>query len=188
MDLLVAPGTLLLAGADMLDPNFMHSVVLIGQHSAEGAYGLVLNRPSSQTTRSLLSDTLALGRLDAPIFVGGPVGLDTLQVLHREPGRIAGATVQLAEDLWIGGDLEQVGEYLLEAGPATTRVRLLLGYAGWGEGQLETELADGAWLPVPGPPGELLDGPPEQMWRTLVRRLGPTGRGLADQPPDPSWN
>ena len=188
MDLLVEQGTVLLAGADMLDPNFMHTVVLICQHSAEGAYGLVLNRPSHQTTAKVLSDELPLGRVDVPIFIGGPVGLDTLQVLHRAPEQISGG-VQLADDLWIGGELDHIGRYALE-NPVSlaTHVRVMMGYSGWGAGQLEVELATGSWLPVPGNPGALLNGDPQKLWRVLLKRLGDDGLGLANQPPDPRWN
>jgi putative transcriptional regulator len=188
MDLFVAQGTLLAAGPQMLDPNFMHSVVLIGQHSAMGAYGLVLNRVSKQTTRDVLDDSLILGRVPVPLSLGGPVGLDTLQILHRAPGRVEGG-VEVCDGLWIGGEFESLGRYAETDTNAFRRdVRLFLGYAGWGAGQLEAELAQSTWLPAPAHPPAVFEAPPERLWRDVVRSLGEKALGLEEQPPDPSWN
>jgi putative transcriptional regulator len=175
MELLVPPGSFLAAGPDLLDPNFLHAVVLIGQHSAGGAYGLVLNRLSPHTTDDVLDDSLALGRAKVPISLGGPVGLDTLQILHRAPARVDGG-VELCDGLFLGGEAFR------------RDVRLFLGYAGWGAGQLEAELAAGTWLPAPPEAAAVFESEPAQMWRHVVRRLGATTEGFERQPPDPRWN
>ena len=188
MDFYVEQGTLLASGPDMLDPNFMHTVVLMCQHGESGAFGLVLNRPSTQTTQSVLSDELALGRVDVPIFVGGPVGHDRLQVLHRVPEIVEGG-VELARGVWIGGDLECLGGYA-ESDPEgfASNVRLVLGYAGWSEEQLEGELEEGAWLPAQCSSGLVFDEDPGGLWRHVVRSIGDLSDGLDLEPPDPSWN
>ena len=187
MELRVAQGSLLAAGPDMLDPNFMHSVVLVCQHSPEGAYGLVVNRPAQITTRDVLSEHPVLGQVDAPLLIGGPVGLDTLQVLHRVPDRVPGG-VQIAEKLWLGGDLDALGAYLRDEADAHEHVRMLMGYSGWGARQLEVELATGSWLPAPGDATSVFRSDAENLWRDVVRSLGASASGLEDQPPDPEWN
>jgi len=188
MDLFVAQGTLLAAGPDLLDPNFMHSVVLVAEHTEQGAYGLVLNRRSRHTTRDVLSDELALGRLSIPIWVGGPVSLDTMQILHRAPERLGGG-VEVSDGVWIGAELEGLGAFAQEAPDQFARdVRLYLGYSGWGGGQLELELATGTWLPAPGGATHVFSARPEQLWREVVRSLGGATEGFDQHPPDPRWN
>jgi len=188
MDLYVAQGTLLAAGPELLDPNFMHAVVLIGEHTDQGAYGLVVNRRSAHTTRDVLSDELALGRLPIPIWIGGPVALDTLQILHRVPERLSGG-VEVSDGVWIGADLERLGAYAEQAPEEFERnVRLFLGYSGWGAGQLESELVEGTWLPAPGDAERIFNDRPEALWRRVVRSLGQAAEGLDEQPPDPTWN
>jgi putative transcriptional regulator len=188
MDLRVAQGTLLAAGPELLDPNFMHAVVLIGEHTDQGAYGLVVNRRSTHTTRDVLSDDLVLGRLPIPIWIGGPVSLDTLQILHRVPERLTGG-VEVAEGVWIGAELESLGQFAEEAPEEFERsVRLFLGYSGWSAGQLEGELALGTWLPAPGTAERIFSDRPEALWRRVVRSLGRATEGLDEQPPDPAWN
>ena len=188
MDLLVAPGSFLAAGPDLLDPNFLHTVVLIGQHGTGGAYGLVLNRLSKHTTDNVLDDSLALGRVPVPISLGGPVGLDTMQILHRAPARVDGG-VELCDGLFLGGEFESLGRYA-EQDPESFRrdVRLFLGYAGWGAGQLEAELASGTWLPAPPDAAAVFERDPAKLWHQVVRRLGSTTEGFERQPPDPRWN
>lgn len=185
-NLRVAQGTFLAAGPDMRDPNFMHSVVLICEHTGEGAYGLVVNRPTGQTSKSLLSQHPPLSEYAFPIHQGGPVGLDTLQILHRAVDEIPGG-VPLLEGLWIGGELLDVARLVgVDREAAQTRVRLFLGYAGWSPGQLEYELATGTWLPATARAELVFHPDGEATWREVVRSVGVTG--IENQPPDPSWN
>lgn len=194
-DLRVRTGTLLAAAPDLLDENFMHTVSLICEHGDAGAYGLVLNKLSSLTVDRLLPEHPVFGGLPLPVAWGGPVGSDTLQILHRYPDVITGGYA-IAEDLVLGGDLDEVAA-LFESGPveaALQGVRFVLGYAGWGAGQLEGELREGSWLPLPLQVDLVfereLETPAEQsrLWQRAVRGLGPEGEGLAELPPDIGWN
>jgi putative transcriptional regulator len=188
LQLRIEQGTLLAASPQMLDPNFMHAVVLICQHTPQGAYGLVLNKLSGHTTREVLAGHAALSQLDTPLFIGGPVSLNALQILHRVPERITGG-IPLMQDVWIGGDLDSVGQYLLESGAeAQERVRMILGYSGWSAAQLELELASGAWVPAAGTAEHVFAPDPQLLWRAVLRSLGREASGLEDQPPDPRWN
>lgn len=187
-ELIVSPGVFLAAGPDLLDPNFMHAVVLMCSHSDEGAYGLVLNRPSDFSAREVLASHELLQSSDLRMYVGGPVSLETLQILHRAPDAIEGG-VELVPGLWIGGELDQVGRLALDDPERATRdVRLFLGYSGWGAGQLEGELATGSWLPARGSVERVFQRESERLWRDVVRDLGPEYRGLAFEPPAPEWN
>jgi len=191
-ELRVEPGTLLAAHPDLLDPNFMHSVILICQHSDQGAYGVVTNRPTQLSVGQLLPDHPTLGRSSFPVYLGGPVDHTTLQFLHVVPEAIPGG-LSIDGRLWLGGELDALGEYLGSlpesgAGTPASKVRLFLGYSGWGAGQLEGELKSGSWLPAPPALEAIFDARGESSWRRVVRSIGPEGSGLEHQPPDVSWN
>ena len=187
-ELLVGPGTLLAAWPDLMDPNFMHSVVVICQHSAEGAYGVVVNRGTELQVHDLLPDHPVLGDLDYPVFLGGPVDHSTVQFLHTVPDAIPGGFC-LDGTLWLGGELEAAARFLAaDRARALTSVRIFLGYSGWGAGQLEAELASGSWLPAPSSLEAIFGEAGEGTWRRVVRSLGKEGKDLGDLPPDVSWN
>jgi len=187
-ELLVVPGTLLAAWPDMLDPNFMHGVVVMCQHSEEGAYGLVVNRETTLSVSDLLPEHPLLGSSDFPVHLGGPVDHSSMQFLHRAPVAIAGG-VELAPSLWLGGELEGFAEYVTSSPEeARANVRVFLGYSGWGAGQLEEELQGGSWLPAPGDLDAVFGPSGEPLWRRVVRSVRPDGEDLENLPPDVNWN
>jgi putative transcriptional regulator len=187
-ELRAVSGSLLVAAPDMLDPNFMHAVVLVVSHEPAGAMGLVLNRPANVTVDALLPDHPLLSRQRFLVHQGGPVGRDGLQFLHRVPERVPGG-YEIAEGLFLGGEIDALAEYLEDQRAAAHEfVRLLIGYAGWGEGQLDRELSEGVWLPAPGKAEWVFNTDPERMWRDAVRSIGDAGRGLDELPPDVHWN
>ncbi len=181
-------GSLLAAAPSLRDENFIHTVVLMCEHGDEGARGLVINRPSPVTLDKLMPPHPLLAMQRNVVHAGGPVGLDTLQFLHRVPERIAGGD-ELSAGIYLGGDVDDLARFLAERGEtAATDVRLVLGYAGWSPGQLEVELASGSWLPVTLQPEWVFAPDSQSIWRRVVRSLGPDAAGLEDFPPDVSWN
>lgn len=182
------PGSLLAANPALRDPNFMHSVVLMCVHTEEGAHGLVINRPSPVTIDKLLPAHPGLARQRVAVHAGGPVGLDTLQFLHRVPERIPGG-LELSSGIHLGGDIDHLASFLEERGDtAVSDVRLVLGYSGWGAGQLDQELATGSWLPAAVRADWVFAPDSGAIWRQVVRSLGDAAAGLEDLPPDVSWN
>jgi putative transcriptional regulator len=187
-DLRVEAGTLLAAWPDLMDPNFMHSVVLVCQHSEEGAYGLVTNRATQFKASDLLTDHPTLKESDFPVFLGGPVDHTTLQFLHTVPDEIPGGLC-LDGKLWLGGELDALGRFVThERARALGCVRVFLGYSGWGAGQLESELAIGSWIPAPPAMEAIFGEEGESTWRRVVRSIGRAGADLENLPPDVSWN
>lgn len=194
-ELHVATGAMLASSPDLLDPNFMHTVSVICEHTPRGAYGMVLNKRSSITIDRLLPEHPILGQLSLPVAWGGPVENDTLQIVHCFPDQIPGS-FELAKGLHLGGDLDCVAR-LLEADDSPTirgGVRFVLGCAGWGPNQLDQELAGGSWVPLPFH-SELVfamdrgrDEDQEETWQAALRSLGHEGEGLAGLPPDIGWN
>lgn len=164
---------LLVAMPQLLDPNFRRAVVLIIHHDASGTFGVVLNR-SSDVEASSLFEALELdwrGDPDAGIAWGGPVQPETGWVLF-DPASSSELQEQASgagDGICFSGTLD-VLKRLASAPPA--RIRLLMGYAGWGPGQLESELASGAWLVAPVSPEVVFDVDQEAMWSHVIRAMG----------------
>lgn len=175
---------LLCAVPQLLDPNFHRSVVLMLDHGEEGALGLVLNNPMSTTIREV-AESLELdwaGDPDQSIRLGGPVEQIRGWFLHDQPEWDAEAEALLS-GLWLTTSLESVLDSdEREFGGDDSRFLFLLGYAGWGGGQLEAEIAAGSWVlvPVVEDPEEgagvdvdfLFETPAEQMWEQALAGIG----------------
>lgn len=164
--------SLLVAMPQLADPNFRRSVVQIVHHDDEGTFGLVLNRGSGVTAGDLC-DSLEIpwsADRDEEVGTGGPVQPETGWVLFGGggPDDLPGSH-EITDGLHFAGSLEalrQIGERPPE------QVRIFLGYAGWGPGQLEMELAQCAWLVVPTVPELVFAGGGEEVWHRVLRRLG----------------
>jgi putative transcriptional regulator len=177
-------GKLILASPALQDPNFMRTVVLIAEHTDEGAMGLVLNRPALTTVEEAVPDLSWLTGADDLVYVGGPVAETAVIVLAEwdEPS-LAGAMVE--DDLgFVGSDADQPDQL---AG-AIRRARVFAGHAGWGPGQLEAELAEESWIVEPPRREEIFTDDPETLWSAVLRRKGSQFALLATMPPDPSMN
>jgi putative transcriptional regulator len=175
-------GKLLLSNASLFDPNFRRTVVLIGHHDEEGAVGVVLNRPldvAVDEAAPALSVLVSPGDL---LFDGGPVQPEAAVVVAEfedpaDAGTLAfGSVGFLPEE----GDAELTGAIL--------RARVFAGYAGWGPGQLEAELAEDAWLVVPALSDDVFHEDPGRLWEDVLVRLGPSYAVLRTMPFDPSLN
>ena len=168
----IAPG-LLVAMPQLLDPNFRRAVVLVVHHDENGTFGVVLNRPTEITAPNLCQ-SLGIewrGASQEPIDWGGPVQPQTGWVLFDERIDVEGAgdLKRLGEGVCFAGSME-VLRRVAQAPPP--RFRLLLGYAGWGPGQLEGEISEGAWLVAPLRSDVVFEVAPERMWNHVVRSLG----------------
>jgi putative transcriptional regulator len=177
-------GKLLLASPTMTDPNFARAVVLIAEHTEEGAMGLVLNRPAETTVGEAVPDLAWLADDEASVFVGGPVAETAVIVLAEfDRPELAGALVE--DDLgFIGADADDPER--LDG--AIRRARVFAGHAGWGPGQLEDELAEEAWIIEPPMREEIFTIDPSELWATVLRRKGHRYALLATMPPDPTLN
>lgn len=172
-------GTLLVASPLLVDPNFYKTVVFILQHDLEGAVGVVLNRPSEEAVENHLPEWAR--RLEDPpvVFVGGPV----------DPAVAIGVVLsdRPAEPTALVG----VGMVDLGSDPAAGTpgpVRVFSGYAGWGPGQVEAELEEGAWLVLEAEPDDVFTQNPAELWSIVLRRQGGKVAMLATFPLDPSMN
>jgi putative transcriptional regulator len=176
-------GQLLIAGATLPDPNFSRTVVLICEHSEEGALGLVLNRPGELVVGESAPELAELAGDDALIDEGGPVQPDALLVLAEfDDPSLAGITI--VDNVGLVGDGNEIEE-LVEG---TRRVRIFAGYAGWGPGQLDAELARDDWFVAEAGVDDIFNPDADELWGRVLARKGGHFALVARMPVDPSVN
>jgi putative transcriptional regulator len=177
-------GRLLVASPALLDPNFHRTVVVIAEHTEEGAMGLVLNRPAEATVGEVVPDLTPLVDEDEVVYVGGPVASESVIVLAEfEEPDLAGVLLH-GNVGFVGSDVEE----LEEIAGGIVRARVYAGHAGWGPGQLEGELEEDSWIVEPPRPEELFSPQPDRLWSAVLRRKGREYALLSTMPPDPSLN
>lgn len=176
-----------MATPELEDPNFDGTVVLLLEHSPDGTLGVVLNRPSELE----LADAMSSPPTDGPqgwddiadppsvVFVGGPVRPNAIIALARVPS--------VADpDRWepVVADLGviDVGNGLVPSVGTIAALRVFAGYAGWGAGQLEDEIDDGAWFVIPAQPADCFAAAPGGLWRAVLRRQGGVFTTATDTP------
>jgi len=165
-------GQLLIAAESMSDPRFQNTVLVMIRHNADGALGLVINRPLGEQPLAKLLD--AIGEKgdgvtgSVPIYAGGPVEREQAFVLHSSDYHGAG-TLDITPDAAATGSADIFRDIAGKKGPG--KFLILFGYAGWGAGQLENELAQHAWYTVPFDPKLVFDADRDKLWeRALERR------------------
>lgn len=176
-------GRILLAAPTLRDPNFARTVVLVGVHARDGAMGVVLNRPAQVSVAEAVPQLQDVVGGQEPVFVGGPVQPESVVVLAEFLDESAAGLLLLGR---IGfpaadADLEQL------AG-AAGRVRVFAGYAGWSSSQLEAEVENGDWITHTPQPDDVFTDEPEELWSTVLTRMGGSYALVARMPLDPSVN
>ncbi len=174
-------GHFLIAMPNLADPNFSKTVTYMCDHNEDGAMGLVINRPLDLDFASLL-DHLDINHERKPddyipIYQGGPVQMERGFVLHRGLGNWE-ATMPVTED--IGVTFSQDIIEAIAKGEGPEKFLIVLGYAGWGAGQLESELGSNAWLNGPAESRIIFDTPIEQRWTASADHLGVPLKNLSN--------
>jgi putative transcriptional regulator len=176
-------GQLLVAGATLPDPNFARTVVLICEHTDEGALGLVLNRPGALVVGEAAAELAVLAGGEATIDVGGPVQPEALLVLG-EFDDACHAGMPVVDSVGLVADASEIEDLI----GVTRRVRVFAGYAGWGPGQLDAELARDDWFVAPVDVDDIFDPDADELWRRVLERKGGHYALVARMPIDPSVN
>ena len=164
---------LLIAMPGMLDPNFNSTVTLVCEHNAEGALGIVINRPMQMDLAGLF-EQLDLSDPDGriarhPVLQGGPVAQERGFVLHN-PGAEFESSVAVSPDVQLTLSRDVID--LMASGNGPEKSLVALGYAGWAAGQLEAEILSNTWLTVPATPEIIFDVPFEERWRIAAQSIG----------------
>jgi putative transcriptional regulator len=165
------------------DPNFARTVVLVCEHSEDGALGLVLNRGGGLLVAESAPELAALIEDDAVIDAGGPVQPDALLVL-AEFEDASHAAIPVIGAVGLMGDGSDIDDLVA----VTRRARVFAGYAGWGPGQLDAELAREDWFVAPAGIDDIFDPDADELWQRVLARKGGHFAVVARMPIDPSVN
>ena len=175
-------GSLLISSGGLYDPNFRHTVVLVGEHNADGALGVVLNHALNITVQERLARLSDLVPPGEPLFQGGPVQPASAVLLAEL------AHAKLADILVFGSVGFLVGAVSPDIEPSILRARVFAGYSGWGPGQLEAEMAVDSWIIEPAGEDDVFTDAPDLLWSRVLERKGPEYRQLSRMPYDPFMN
>lgn len=173
-------GVFLYASPRLRDPNFAQTVVLLIEYGPKGAMGLVIDRPTQVLASEVLKDAKALRGLQ--VYWGGPVQPEAVFGLVTTPHPSKRA-IRVFEGIYLTGKRQDL-EAAARGGKADERVRVYLGYTGWGAGQLEGEVMANGWLVTRGEPAAVFSPEPEKLWRRAYQLLDrleafePVGRGV----------
>jgi putative transcriptional regulator len=175
-------GQLLISSGGLYDPNYRHTVVLVGEHNADGALGVVLNRPMDVPVEHAVPTLSELVPPGESLFQGGPVLTEGPVLLAElaDPG--------LADILVFGSVGFLVGDVSADIRPSIIRARVYAGYSGWGPGQLESEMAVNSWIVEPALVDDVFTDAPDSLWRRVLDRKGPDYQLLSRMPFDPTTN
>lgn len=177
-------GKLLISEPFMFDFNFKRTVILIAEHNDEGSIGFILNRPSEFLVKDIIpefpSNTIEL-------FVGGPVGKENLFFIHTANNLIEGGK-QITDNLWWGGNFEQVTELISNQQITDYQIRFFLGYSGWASDQLLHEIEENSWLLAKMKPELIMTGKSPNFWKIALSSMGDKYKIMAGFPEDPSKN
>jgi putative transcriptional regulator len=177
-------GQLLLDGGKLGGSFFHRTVVLVCQHDEEGAFGLVLNRPTATKIGEAVVADLPDVLKEQTLYLGGPVQTSALSYLHSD---IFLPNASVMPNLELGHSLDTLIE-LAQSNSPTQKVKVFAGYAGWSPGQLDEEMRRKAWLTHPATLDLVFTEEPEKLWAAILRAKGPEYLLLAQTPEDPSWN
>ncbi|MGE0309771.1 MAG: YqgE/AlgH family protein [Acidimicrobiia bacterium] len=188
-------GRLLVATPPLADPNFDRTVVLMLEHNDDGAFGLVINRPTTTNVAAVVPEWAHHAAWPTVLFAGGPVEEDTVIALARLSGTGPNPTAHPSESEGAEGFLAILGTIGTvdptrspDEVPSLERVRFFTGYAGWAAGQLDGELRVGAWIVVDSDPSDAFSAAPDDLWRHVLGRQPGSLGWMSNYPDDPVVN
>lgn len=177
--------SLLLSEPFMQDPNFKRSVVLLTEHSEAGTIGYILNQRSNLFVKDLLPDC---ANASYPVYIGGPVGNDTLHFIHRCYDRM-NSGIEVGDGVYWGGNFEVLKLLINNNQVSDDEIRFFVGYSGWGEEQLKNEIDQNSWLiSNKYNPEILFINDDENLWKEIVIAMGPKFAHIVNFPENPMWN
>ena len=182
----VAPkkGRILLAEPFLQDNYFKRSIVLLTEHSNEGAVGFVLNKPIDVKVNEVME---GFPFFDSDVCIGGPVSTNTVHYIHTL-GDIIPNAVHVVDNIYWGGDFDFVKNLIKEGELNSDQIRFFLGYSGWHAGQLENELEQNSWLITEIHSSLIMKNSNSNVWKTTLSQLGEKYKIWSDFPENPGLN
>jgi len=179
-----AAGILLIADPFLKDPNFLRTVVLLCEHKQEGSFGFVLNKQIEQTLDELITD---MEGHDLPVYYGGPVQMNTIHFVHQYPDLIPEA-VEISKGIYWGGNFETVTALIKTNSLDLNKIKFFIGYSGWGDGQLTSEMNEKSWLTVSANLKLVFNTDHDEIWKGSLQELGGEYEVMINYPIDPQLN
>lgn len=177
-------GSILVSEPFLPDPNFERTTILLCEYNQDGSFGFVLNKRAEAQLGEVIEDFKSF---DAPVFIGGPVQQDTLHYLHRLP-QLEDST-EIVNGIFWGGNFDQLSIFIDTGQISLLDIRFFLGYSGWGEGQLDTELKENSWIVSNRvTPEFVFETLPDEMWKKALQTLGGRYSIYSNYPVDPRMN
>lgn len=180
----ISTGKLLISEPFMPDYYFKRSVLLISEHDNNGSFGLIINKKTDYTIDEITNE---IKDFKADVYLGGPVQTESLFFIHKRPDLISGSIEIIPRIFW-GGNFEDIVEAVNNKQIEPEEIRFYLGYAGWGEKQLEAELSNLSWIVSPARYGDVFSKNPGQLWNEKVKLLGDKYQHWLNFPINPQLN
>jgi putative transcriptional regulator len=159
--------------------------VLICEHKEEGTLGLILNQPSNLFLKDVIQDFKGAS---FPLYIGGPVGMDELQFIHKCYDRL-GSGIDLGDGIYWGGNFEILKLLIQNGEIRDDEIKFFIGYSGWSEKQLDAELKENTWIVTNSfNPDLIFVHDEENLWKEVIVNLGPKYAHVAQFPINPQWN
>lgn len=177
-------GRLLVSEPFMQDSYFKRSVVLLTEHNERGSFGLILNKPIPMYLNEAIENAPVF---DSKLALGGPVQKETLHYLHTEGDRIPNST-QVMDGVFWGGDFEIIKELIAIGELTPKQIRMFVGYSGWAEGQLDSEMDSKSWIVAMATKEILFSTKPENLWSRVLEKMGSPYNYMVKLPEDPRLN
>lgn len=178
-------GTLLIASPEIDAGIFFRSVILVCEHSANGSFCLIVNKPIEMELPEEILNPKETANQDVQLRAGGPLQPNQMMLLHSSD-QISEQTLKVCESVYLGGDLQFLQEAAMN--PHGPHLRLCFGYSGWGPGLLEREFLSGKWFLHPGSSKHIFDIPSDKLWQYVLREMGGKYSTLSMIPEDLSLN
>lgn len=177
-------GILLIADPFLKDPNFLRTVVFLCEHREDGSFGFVLNRQYQNTLDELIPE---LEDYKFPVYYGGPVQQDSIHFLHQYPEEIPGS-IEVLKGVYWGGNFDALVDMIKSGKADADKIRFFIGYSGWSDGQLDTELKEKSWLTVQATPDLIFHEDHNEIWKDSLKELGGDYEMMINFPIDPQLN
>ncbi|MBL4585732.1 MAG: YqgE/AlgH family protein [Flavobacteriales bacterium] len=177
-------GRLLISEPFMQDPYFKRAVIFITEHNEKGSFGLIINKPIPMYLNEAIENAPVF---DSKLGLGGPVQNETLYYLHLK-GDLIPNSVEVIDGVYWGGDFETIKKMMLANELQPNDIRLFVGYAGWGEGQLKSEMDTKSWIVAKADKDLLFSKKPETLWSDILNTMGQPYSYMVNLPEDPRLN
>ncbi len=178
-------GSLLISEPFLADQYFTRSVIYLCEHNDNGSFGFVLNKYIDYEVEDLLPNELSS---EMKISIGGPVDGKNLFFVHSLGDQLENA-IAVDKDIFIGGDFEKLKGLLKDDPNLLKQIRFFIGYSGWSPGQLQDELEEKSWIVLNGiPSSTILSTNDENLWKTIMSKLGGKFKVMSEFPVDPNLN